>query len=125
MNFRFARHTNKLNELTRFYTEILGLKILGEFENHDHYNGVVIGKEGADWHLEFTESNHTTNHVTDEDDVLVFYPTTKEEYDELLERLSVSQKIQARNPYWNKNGHMFYDPDGFRIVISPMRFELE
>ena len=101
----------------------MGLKILGKFENHDNYNGIFIGEENADWHLEFTESAHDSNHEFDEDDVLVFYPTSKQEYDALLKQLDLTQKIQARNPYWNVNGNMFYDPDGYRIVISPLKIE--
>lgn len=29
--------------------------------------------------------------------------------------------IKAINPYWNENGQMFQDPDGYRIVISPLK----
>jgi len=87
MNFRFARHTNNLEKLTLFYTDILGLKILGSFENHDGYNGIFIGKVNADWHLEFTQTAETVIHSKDEDAILVFYPTSKREYEIILGKI--------------------------------------
>ncbi|WP_394335993.1 hypothetical protein [Flavobacterium laiguense] len=29
--------------------------------------------------------------------------------------------MTSKNPYWNENGKMVLDPDGFRIVISPLK----
>ena len=57
MDFRFARHTNNLENLKLFYIHILGFELLGGFENHNDYNGIFIGKPNEDWHLEFTQSN--------------------------------------------------------------------
>ncbi len=62
MNFRYARHTNNLKPLIEFYTKVIGLEIIGNFENHDKYNGVFLGKQDLDWHLEFTESDEKVNH---------------------------------------------------------------
>lgn len=120
MKIRFARHTNNLEKLTQFYISILGLKKLGEFINHSKYNGVFLGKENADWHIEFTESDENTNHDFDEDDLLVFYPDSKLEFDEIFNSLNASNiKIEkAKNPYWDKNGILFLDPDGYGIILS-------
>ena len=52
MKFRVARHTNNLKAITTFYTGVLGLKIFGSFEDHNTYNGVFLGLQGLDWHLE-------------------------------------------------------------------------
>lgn len=35
MTFRFARHTNDLEQLKSFYTSVLGLELIGGFENHN------------------------------------------------------------------------------------------
>ena len=56
MQFRYARHTNNLGPLIKFYTEIIGLEKLGEFKDHDNYDGVFLGHKNSDWHLEFTVS---------------------------------------------------------------------
>ena len=123
MNFRVARHTDNLETIIKFYRDLLGLEVIGEFNNHDKYDGVFIGKVGLNWHLEFTTSEESPKHQTDKDDLLVFYLESEEEY------ISVKQKfddnglssVQSKNPYWNNNGSTYLDPDGFRIVITIMK----
>lgn len=123
MKFRFARHTNDLNKIKLFYTDILQLEILGGFENHNDYDGVFIGKQNTDWHIEFTKSDELVDFNFNEDDILVFYPETIVEYDLLIENISKNNInfIQSRNPYWNENGKMILDPDGYRIIISNIK----
>ncbi len=123
MTFRFARHTNDLEQLSNFYINILGMEILGGFQKHNGYDGVFIGKSNENWHLEFTKSNEIIQFNFEEEDVLVFYPNTRLEYEQILEKINnFSIKIiEAKNPYWNENGKMFLDPDGYRIVISDLK----
>ncbi len=42
MQVRFARHTDRLAEIVRFYRDGLGLREIGSFENHDGYDGVFV-----------------------------------------------------------------------------------
>lgn len=125
MKIRVARHTNDLDKIKTFYTTVLGFEVLGSFENHESYDGLFLGKSHLDWHLEFTTSNETIEFNYNEDDILVFYPNTILEYNHLIENtLSNSiELITSNNPYWNLNGKMFLDPDGYRIVISNLRAE--
>lgn len=120
---RFARHTNNLKPLIDFYVDILGLEVLGNFENHDNYNGVFLGKPDLAWHLEFTESLVEAQHHFDEDDILVFYPTNQKEYETIIEKINSKKikKINPTNPYWQKNGIMIQDPDGYRVVVCNMK----
>lgn len=120
MNFRYARHTNNLQALIEFYTEIIGLTILGNFENHDNYTGVFLGFKGDHWHLEFTVSNDSAIHLPDPDDLLVFYVDTESKMNEIV-NLAIASSIKIakpKNPYWQTNGAQLIDPDGFGIVIS-------
>ena len=123
MVLRVARHTNNLEKIEAFYVNILGFERLGGFQNHNNYDGLFIGKSDLDWHFEFTVSNDKANHHFDEDDIIILYPTTILEYNNLLDNISNNNIsiITSKNPYWNENGKMFFDPDGFRIVISPLR----
>ena len=123
MTFRHARHTNNLEQLKTFYTEILGLEVLGSFENHNNYDGVFIGKPNENWHLEFTQTTEIVNHTFDEDDILVFYPNTNQEYELILEKIIKEniQFIKPKNPYWKENGKMILDPDGYRIIVSNLK----
>lgn len=127
MIFRFARHTDNIENLKVFYTDILGFKVLGHFENHDNYNGIFIGPENAGWHLEFTESDKPAHHTFDADDILVFYPETTREYEEITGRIAQHniEKVKAQNPYWQNNGITISDPDGYQVIISPLNIKEE
>ena len=120
MKLRVARHTDDLEPIIKFYRDILELEILGEFKNHNNYDGVFIGKDGLDWHLEFTTSSDIPVHEPDEDDLLVFYVESEKEYIKLKERFKDKgiSPVVPRNPYWKENGLTYTDPDGFRVVIS-------
>ena len=123
MEFRLARHTNRLEEIIDFYTNALGFNILGDFQAHDGYDGVFIGLPDGNWHLEFTSTNEPVMHHFDEDDLLVFYPRTQDEYQQILTRLKNNEVIEAvpKNPYWRSNCKMFKDPDGLGIIISSLK----
>jgi len=125
MTFRFARHTNDLEQIKSFYIDILGFELLGGFENHNGYDGIFIGKSNENWHLEFTKSEDIVLFDFNEDDILVFYPNSKMEFDLVVNKVQ-SHKIEfikAKNPYWNENGKMILDPDGYRVVISDLKTE--
>lgn len=122
MILRVARHTNSLEKIENFYVNILGFERLGGFQNHNGYDGVFIGKPNLDWHFEFTQTETKANHTFDEDDIIVLYPETILEFSRLIESISKNVSfISSKNPYWNQNGKMFLDPDGFRIVISDVK----
>ena len=120
MTFRVARHTNDFDAIKHFYTDVLGLESLGEFQSHDNYDGLFIGKAGLGWHLEFTVSDHTPAHSPDEDDLLVFYLDSVEEFEAAKSRFAAAgiPEESPRNPYWNRWAATYTDPDGFRIVVS-------
>jgi catechol 2,3-dioxygenase-like lactoylglutathione lyase family enzyme len=123
MQLRIARHTLNLKPIIDFYTRILGLNVLGEFTNHASYDGVFLGIQHLNWHLEFTTTGESVDHQFDEDDLLVFYPESEADFNEIIVRIEKNniKKIAAKNPYWQENGITIKDPDGYRIVISPLK----
>jgi len=123
MHLRIARHTANLKTVADFYIGILGLEKLGGFQGHDGYDGIFLGIAGCDWHLEFTSSAENAQHVYKDDDLLVFYPENRKKYDRLLEKITAENIAfqKPKNPYWRQNGKLVYDPDGFGIVISPLK----
>lgn len=120
MIFRYARHTSDLRRIEDFYTRIVQLEKLGEFKNHFAYDGIFLGLPGADWHLEFTVSNHKPTDQYDDDDIIVFYVHSVTEMDELKYLLQKSniQTEKPRNPYWSENGIMVSDPDGHNLIFT-------
>jgi Glyoxalase/Bleomycin resistance protein/Dioxygenase superfamily len=123
MKLRFARHTNNLDKIKSFYIDILGFELLGSFENHNNYDGVFIGKPNLDWHLEFTKSNEIIEFNFGEEDYLVFYTENEIEYQKIINSISENkiQFIESKNPFWNENGKLILDPNGFGIIISNLK----
>lgn len=120
MKFRYARHTKNLEALENFYTKVLGLEVLGSFENHDFYDGLFLGIKGESWHLEFTTSPDLPRQVVDEDDLLVFYPKNQKDYEKIISNISryTIKTFNPKNPYWQENGILIKDPDQYGIIIS-------
>lgn len=117
MKFRVARHTDNLKTIAGFYSSLPEMEVLGNFEAHDGYDGIFIGKPGENWHLEFTQSNEPVHHLPDEDDLLVFYYEDEKHQQALAYLDTVTERVIAKNPYWNVHGVSYNDPDGFGIVV--------
>ena len=125
MTFRFARHTNNLEQIKSFYIDVLGFQLLGGFENHNGYDGIFIGRANENWHLEFTKSEEIVHFNFNDDDIIVFYPKNKIDFDLIMNKIQLQNIdfIKAKNPYWNENGKMILDPDGYKIVISDLKIK--
>lgn len=125
MTFRFARHTNNLEQIKSFYIDVLGFQLLGGFENHNGYDGIFIGRANENWHLEFTKSDEVVFLNFNDDDIIVFYPKNKIDFDLIMNKIQSLNIdfIKGKNPYWNENGKMILDPDGYKIVISDLKIK--
>ena len=115
---RVARPAQDLTRSARFYRDLIGLPPLGGFENHDGYNGVFFALPGGA-ELELTAGPAQPAQSTDED-LLVLYVETWAEVTAMGARLTAAgvTRIPNRNPYWNRSGLTFLDPDGCRLVIA-------
>lgn len=117
---RFARPTSRLNEIVRFYCDGLGLKIIGSFEDHAGYSGVMLGLPGHEYHLEFTShAEGSPCPAPTKDNLLVFYIPDQGAVSLLIEHLGGLGffAVPPENPYWQHNGTTFEDPDGWRVVL--------
>jgi hypothetical protein len=54
MQLRVARHTQRLQEVVRFYRDGIGLTEIGGFRGHDGYDGVFLAVPDTGAHLELT-----------------------------------------------------------------------
>ena len=118
MQLRVARHTDRLDEIVRFYRDGLGLQEIGRFEGHDGYDGVFLAVPGADAHLEFTSGGTHDASAPHPETLIVLYLGSRDAVDRARERVG-AEPVEAANPYWRQNGITLADPDGFLVVLVP------
>jgi catechol 2,3-dioxygenase-like lactoylglutathione lyase family enzyme len=120
-HLRVARPSDDLAAAVRFYCEGLGFEVLKSFEGHDGFDGVMLGAKDAAYHLEFTrKAGHRAGRAPSEDNLLVFYLSDVEEWKAAVARMESAgyQAVKAFNPFWDRNGKTFEDPDGYRVVLQ-------
>lgn len=120
-HLRIARPSDDLTMVIRFYRDGLGFTVLYEFTDHDGFDGVILGHQGAAYHLEFTRrAGHRAGRAPTEDNLLVFYLPDEGEWQAAVARLEAAgyAAVMAFNPYWDRKGKTFEDPDGYRIVLQ-------
>ncbi|MEI5890002.1 VOC family protein [Bacillus cereus] len=120
VKFRIARPTDKFEEVTSFYEKGLGLKRIGEFYDHEGYDGVMFGLPDEEYHLEFTRhEDGSPCPAPTKDNLLVFYMREYSEIEKVSKRLHAMGygEVEPENPYWKEKGITIEDPDGWRIVL--------
>jgi hypothetical protein len=118
---RVARPTNNLEAIARMYVEGLGFNILGAFENHRGFDGVILGHPHTTYHLEFTSRHgHRAGTAPDAEHLLVFYMPDQADWKHACERAAVAgfEQVPSTNPYWDGHGRTFKDIDGYHIVLQ-------
>ncbi|GAA2706451.1 hypothetical protein GCM10009865_22770 [Aeromicrobium ponti] len=120
VQFRIARPTNQLEKLIDFYEKGLGLERIGEFWQHEGYDGIMLGLPDNQYHIEFTQSEEIMElpHPTKEH-LFVFYVANRFEREKIVNRLACMgyREVEPENPYWGRGGVTIEDPDGWRIVL--------
>lgn len=118
---RVARPTDDIEALLAFYRDGLGLRVLYRFEDHDGFDGVMLGGPGAPYHLEFTRARgHLAGRAPSSDHVLVFYLPEPSAWEAAVARMRAAglAPVASFNPYWDRRGVTFEDPDGYRVVLQ-------
>ena len=120
-HLRVARGTNDLESVIRFYRDGLGLEVIGQFEGHAGFDGVMLCKRELPWHLEFTkELGVTAPPAPSKENLLVIYLPERDEWQAAVDRMIRAgyAPISSHNPYWDVQGKTFEDPDGYRVVLQ-------
>lgn len=118
---RVARPTDDLDRLLPFYIDGLGFDLLYRFEDHEGFDGVMLGKTGAPYHFEFTRSaGDAPGRAPTQDNLLVFYLPEDDEWRAAVDRMRATgfDPVPSFNPYWDRDGTTFEDPDGYRVVLQ-------
>ena len=118
---RVARPSDDIDALLPFYRDGLGLAVLYRFEDHDGFDGVMLGHEKAPYHFEFTRARghiagRAPTRTTSSSSIFRTPPTGRRPSSACV--APASQPVPAFNPYWDREGVTFEDPDGYRVVFQ-------
>jgi catechol 2,3-dioxygenase-like lactoylglutathione lyase family enzyme len=117
MQVRFARHTTALDRCVGFWRDQVGLPEVARFEDHEGYTGVVLDLPGTGAHLELTTGGGHAASVSDPESLVVLYLDNWETVRARAAAIEAAP-VAAANPYWDRRGLTFEDPDGFRVVLA-------
>ena len=120
-HLRVARPTVRVEEVVAFYSNALGFKVLGQFTDHDGFDGVMLGHDGAGYHLEFTtKRGQSSGPAPSQEHLLVFYLPDARAWRDAVDRVESLglSPVTSLNPYWDRNGRTYEDPDGYRVVLQ-------
>lgn len=123
VKFRIARPTDQFEKVIAFYENGLGLKRIGEFYDHEGYDGVMFGLPDEEYHIEFTRHiDGSPCPVPTKDNLLVFYMGEDSERKKVSKRLHALgyDEVEPEKPYWKDKGITIEDPDGWRIVLMKL-----
>lgn len=124
---RVARPSDNLEALVPFYQDGLGIKLLSRFQDHDGFDGLIFGEDSAPYHLEFTRAHGlTAGRAPTADNLLVFYLPEWAQWEAAIRRMLGAgfEPVPAFNPYWDRNGRTYEDPDGYRSALQHSRWAL-
>lgn len=120
-HLRIARPVSDLRRAVRMYALGLSLQEIASFEDHQGFDGVMLGVPGGGFHFEFTFCRtHPVSPSPTPEDLLVFYLPEEAEWNSRCESLRAAgfAEVPSFNPYWERAGRTFEDPDGYRMVIQ-------
>lgn len=108
-------------EVIKFYRDGLGFEVLASFEDHEGFDGVMLGHRDAAYHLEFTqEQGHDAGKAPTQENLLVFYLPNEDAWLAAVNRMNSHgyAQVPSHNPYWDRHGQTFEDADGYRVVLQ-------
>jgi hypothetical protein len=124
-HLRIARPVSDLGKTKTMYCAGLKLSVIGCFENHDGFDGVMLGQSHSNYHFEFTSCrNHLIQPSPTQEDLVVFYIEESSEWQRACDSMLAAgfKQVVSFNPYWDRCGRTFEDHDGYRIVLQNARW---
>lgn len=120
---RLARPTEKMAENRKFYVDGLGLKVFGEFTDHEGFSGLFVGLPSLGVHLEFTSNKKgSPGAAPSRDNNLVLYIPDKGQIAKIAAKMAAMgyKAVEPENPYWTTAGAIdIPDPDGWNVILMP------
>ncbi len=120
-HLRVARPTDNLQVVASMYAQGLVLQVLAHFEDHDGFDGIMLGNADMPYHFEFTHHRgHSVGKAPTQDNLIVFYIPDHQEWERYCQQMLAAgfKPVESYNPYWDKSGRTFEDVDGYRVVLQ-------
>jgi hypothetical protein len=120
-HLRIARPVSSLSTAKALYCTGLGLSVIGSFEDHEGFDGVILGQPGSNYHFEFTSCrSHPVPPGPTQEDLAVFYIAAASEWQAACSNMLAAgfRQVTSFNPYWDLRGRTYEDHDGYRIVLE-------
>jgi YycE-like protein len=120
-HLRIARPVADLARSSFLYCRGLDLGVLGRFEDHDGFDGVMLGAAGGGYHFELTRHReHPVAPAPSVEDLVVLYLPAAIEWHLACARMTAAgfRQVVSFNPYWERHGRTFEDHDGYRFVLQ-------
>jgi hypothetical protein len=120
-HLRIARPVSDIALATAMYCSGLDFVVIDSFEDHQGFDGVMLGYLGTGYHFEFT---HSRNHLvkpnpTIEDLVVLYLPDPLDWKNACAKMITAGfERVSSFNPYWESHGATFQDLDGYRVVLQ-------
>lgn len=118
---RVARACADVDAMAGQYARGLGFQVLGQWHDHEGFDGAVLGHPHAPYHLEFI-------HVLDEpepppphpENLLVFYLPDRADWTRRCESMEAAgfRRVSNANPYWERVGRTYLDREGGRVILQ-------
>jgi catechol 2,3-dioxygenase-like lactoylglutathione lyase family enzyme len=120
-HLRIARPVSDLARSVDMYCRGLGYVVLGSFEDHGGFDGVMVGAPGGGYHFEFTRCRaHPVKPAPTFEDLVVLYVPETDAWEAACLRIVAAgfRTVASFNPYWDRRGRTFEDDDGYRVVLQ-------
>ena len=121
VRLRSARPTDAIAPLRRFYVDGLGLAVRAEWQDHEGYDGLVLGPDSGAWQIEFiVERGVTAPPCPGAEHLLVMYVENAAALRAHVDRMAALgvAPTPPHNPYWTRCGVQFIDPDGYGVIVA-------
>lgn len=120
-HLRIARPVSDLARSVDMYCRGLGCIVLGSFEDHEGFDGVMVGVPGSGCHFEFTRCRaHPVRPTPTVEDLTVVFVPDGDDWQAACARMLAAgfTGVASFNPYWEARGRTFEDGDGYRVVLQ-------
>jgi hypothetical protein len=119
IKLRIARPTDRLDAIANMYVSGLGLEVLATFEDHDGFDGVVLGQADHPYQFEFTcQRGKPAEGSPSPEHLIVFYLNDLEWRERCVSMTDAGFRlVRSSNPYWDACGTTYEDLDSYRVAL--------